>query len=436
MGAGAGGAGVILWGAVRWLLRALAVALVVVAGSWPLFSPPADQRGVWVTEGYGLVLDVGRWQFAALQAGDGYCLPYFSAPAHSLILGEAGGLSMARSGANLVVTVEGVANPITATRATALPAACSAPQAGAAASAQQTFDVFHAAMAAHYPFFDLHGVDWAARKTNLADGPDALWHAITAALAGLDDPHTYIYDGTRFFTAATAADWHDNIPAYRDTVRARGLIAIPDTGLEFAVLPDNIGYVFLRHTETNPGFLTAPETVATAAFEQVSDALQGTRAVIIDNRLNPGGFDTVALAYARFFTTEPQLAFTKRTRTGTGYTAPFDAVVQPIGSLTQPVYLLNSSFTASAAESLTLALKDLPHVTVSGERTRGALSDIMDLRLPNGWVLGLSHQRYFDAAGAQFEATGIPPDRADPFPRAAFDQGQDPQLDALVARLR
>ncbi|MBT8412308.1 MAG: S41 family peptidase [Octadecabacter sp.] len=436
MGEGAGGAGVIIWGALRWLLRAILITVFVIGASWPLFSPPADQRGVWVTEGYGLVLDVGRFEFSAYQVGNGYCLPYFHAPAHSLILGEAGGLSMARSGEALVLTVEGVANPITATRATALPATCTPPVPGAQATAQQIFDVFHAAMDAHYPFFDLYGIDWAERATTVGTAPDALWQAMTAALAGLNDPHTYIYNGSRFYSAASGPEWHDNVRAYTDVIRNRGLTAIPDTGIEYARLPGGIGYVFLRHTDTNPGLLTAPEDIAISAFEQVSDALQGTNAVIIDNRLNPGGSDTVALAFARFFTAAPQLAFTKQTRTLGGYTAPFEASVQPLGSLTQPVYLLNSSFTASAAEVLTLALKDQPQVTVLGEPTRGAFSDIMDLRLPNGWVLGLSHQEYFGADGVQYEGTGIAPDEATPFPWTAFDQGQDPQLDRLLARLR
>ena len=436
MGAGAGCTGVIIWGALRWLLRAVLITVFVIGASWPLFSPPADQRGVWVTEGYGLALDVGRFGFSAFQVGDGYCLPYFRAPAHSLILGEAGGLSMARSGEVLVLTVEGVANPITATQTTALPATCTPPMPGTEATAQQTFDVFHTAMATHYPFFDLFGLAWAERATTVGTAPDALWQAMTAALAGLNDPHTYVYDGARFYSAGTGPEWHDNIRAYTEVIRNRGLTGIPDTGIEYARLPDGIGYVFLRHTDTNPGLLTAPEDIATSAFEQVSDALQGTRAVIIDNRLNPGGSDTVALAFARFFTAAPQLAFTKQTRTTGGYTAPFEAVVNPIGSLTQPVYLLNSSFTASAAEVLTLALKDLPQVTVLGEPTRGAFSDIMDVRLPNGWMLGLSHQRYFGADGVQYETTGIAPDDATPFPWAAFDQGQDPQLDALLARLR
>ena len=426
----------IVWGSLRWLLRAVLITVFVIVASWPLFSPPADQRGVWVTDGYGLVLDVKRFRFSAYQMGDGYCLPYFRAPAHSLFLGEAGGLSMAGSDGALVLTVEGVANPITATQTTALPAACDPPVPGADATAQQTFDVFHAAMASHYPFFDLYGVDWANRHTAVGTAPDALWQAMTAALAGLDDPHTYVYDGARFYSAASQASWHDNIRDYTDVIRNRGLTAIPDTGIEYARLPGGIGYIFLRHTDTNPGLLTAPEDIAVSAFEQVSDALQGTNALIIDNRLNPGGSDTVALAFARFFTAAPQLAFSKQTRTTGGYTAPFEARVQPLGSLTQPVYLLNSGFTASAAEVLTLALQDLPQVTVIGEPTRGVFSDIMDLRLPNGWVLGLSHQRYFGADGAQYEGTGIVPDEASPFPWAAFDQGQDPQLDALLARLR
>lgn len=121
--------------------------------------------------------------------------------------------------------------------------------------------------------------------------------------------------------------------------------------------------------------------------------------------------------------------------TGTAYSAPFDHVLQPQGGpvLSQPVILLTGPLTASAAEIFTLAMRELPQVTVLGAPTAGALSDILDVSLPNGWTLGLSHQRYLDARGALFEATGIPPDLSRCVDLAGLATGRDSLLAEAIS---
>ncbi len=61
---------------------------------------------------------------------------------------------------------------------------------------------------------------------------------------------------------------------------------------------------------------------------------------------------------------------------------------------------------------MALSLRALPQVTHVGEPTRGALSDALEKRLPNGWVVQLSNETYLDAEGRHWEGRGIMPDRA------------------------
>ncbi len=75
----------------------------------------------------------------------------------------------------------------------------------------------------------------------------------------------------------------------------------------------------------------------------------------------------------------------------------------------RPVRLLTSRRTGSAAEILTLALSALPQVTRIGEPTLGILSDNLYKRLPNGWEVGLSNERYEAPGGELYEGRGIPP---------------------------
>ncbi len=75
-----------------------------------------------------------------------------------------------------------------------------------------------------------------------------------------------------------------------------------------------------------------------------------------------------------------------------------------------PVYVMTSNITVSAGEILTTSPRALPNVTHVGEPTRGALSDVLDRTLPNGWELSLSNEVYLDSNGAAWEGRGIQPE--------------------------
>lgn len=428
--------------ALIWMLRVFAIMIGVIVFSWPLFWPDADMRGTWRSEGYGMVVEIGRFGVRGYQETPVSCQPFFSAPAHTLVIAEAAQVSLSLQDGRLSLKEEGTVNPIFADRIDALPESCQGD--GTPAPDQATpgeiFDIAWSAMATHYPFFDLHGVDWQARHDQLSnvDRPADLWPAMIALLDGLDDGHIYLVDPVerRVFSPAERVPWADEAIAFREVVRTNQLGVISDTGLEYTVLDGNIGYVFLRHMGVNPGFATTEADMAERAFETVADALRGTRAIILDNRLNPGGSDTVSLAYASFFAAEPVTAFSKETRTATGYTQPFTATVMPrLPALTQPVYLLNSGYTASAAEIFSMALQELDQVTIIGDATSGALSDIMEITLANGWLLGFSHQIYRDASGNSLETIGIQPDIDRAFDAESFRRGVDSTLDAVVGMI-
>lgn len=429
----------ILRGALSWFLRAIFILLLLVVGTWPLFWPPADQRGVWRTEGSGLILEISRFQVRAYQVGTGYCLPYFSAPAHNLIIGEAADVVLSTQDGRLQIRTDTAIDAVEADPIGALPAECAPPTPASPAAPQAIYDMMWHAVEAHYAFAEGTATDWASQRETLGStsGEAALWDAMTTALATLEDPQVFLFDPETgdAFTGPPSTKWAPDVLLLRDAVRARGLTPIGDTGVEYAILEGNIGYVFLRHMGTNPGLLTTQADVALSAFAEVSDALADTDAIIIDNRLNPGGAETVALTYARYFTPEPVLAFTKETRTApSSFTPPREGRLNPIGTLSQPVYLLNSGFTASAAEIFTLALMDLPQVTVMGEPTSGRLSNMIDITLPNGWRLGLPHQRYLDARGVSYQGAGIPPEVALPFDATRLLSGEDALLREALAR--
>lgn len=141
------------------------------------------------------------------------------------------------------------------------------------------------------------------------------------------------------------------------------------------------------------------------------DKLQG---VIIDVRFNGGGDDKVSLAIASRFADKKRIGHYKKERKkGTAeYTNLKTIYIEPDGTkqFTGPLVLLTSDLTASAAEVFTMVIKELPGVTILGDHTNGIFSDMFDFKLPNGWLVTLSHQQYFSSKMDNYEGKGVEPD--------------------------
>ena len=52
----------------------------------------------------------------------------------------------------------------------------------------------------------------------------------------------------------------------------------------------------------------------------------------------------------------------------------------------------------------------LPNVTLIGNNTQGAFSDVKEVKLKNGWRLSLSNMRFVDLNKVNHEGEGIAPD--------------------------
>lgn len=186
--------------------------------------------------------------------------------------------------------------------------------------------------------------------------------------------------------------------------------------IQYGIVDADIGYIALVTLAGYSGGRPAdPERDLRVVNAVLEEALQGfrqagVRAVIIDLSVNYGGFDFVSRAIAERFASERTHAYTKyagdakdpiRTR----------VMLNPSQGtrFVGPVYVITSNITVSAGEILTMALRALPNVTHVGEATRGAMSDVLDRTLPNGWELALSNEVYLDSKGISWEGRGIRP---------------------------
>jgi carboxyl-terminal processing protease len=148
----------------------------------------------------------------------------------------------------------------------------------------------------------------------------------------------------------------------------------PETVWGVARMPNNIwDYILDRAKQIALVRVGSLGQGTAEELEQVLTELQaqGIRGLILDLRWNPGGFFNEAVAAARLFLGEEQIARIK-TRTGTmdrEYTGKRD-----VNFLNFPIVVLVNGETSGGAELIAAALQDNHRALVAGQRTLGKAS--------------------------------------------------------------
>ncbi|MEZ5946895.1 MAG: S41 family peptidase [Hyphomonas sp.] len=399
-------------------------------------------KGVWASEGYGWVADIGADQFRLYDRIGDFCASGED---------DAGALEdlnspydLRNDGEAFRLIFDDPAYKYTFDRLDALPVACGAEH---PAGPRDVFAVFDALFRTHYGFFDTRHVDWdalsAAARARIDDSmsDEALFGVLSETVAAVDDGHVSligVVDGERERGRSGQGKTNQRLTelalergveprSYINEWREAYKVEVAETLLQgqgvttgagwirYGMIGDDVGYLGFM---TMTGYAETDEEDSHEIIEAVMDdamaRFKDARAVIVDLSLNHGGEDTIGRRIARRFASEKTLAYSKFAADAPGaepqaaYLRPTDDMARFLG----PVYLVTSDHTVSAGEILTLSLRALPNVTHVGEATRGALSDILSKPLPNGWTLNLSNEIYLDADGRHWEGVGIPPEIA------------------------
>lgn len=91
--------------------------------------------------------------------------------------------------------------------------------------------------------------------------------------------------------------------------------------------------------------------------------------------------------------------------------------------------------TVSAGDVFAMIIKELPNVKNVGSNTRGIYSDMYGFTLPNGWLISLSNQRYYNNKMVCYEGTGTPVDIKVLNTRSNINEEHDPVLDTAIKEL-
>jgi carboxyl-terminal processing protease len=310
-----------------------------------------------------------------------------------------------------------------------------------------TFKTFANLMKKHYAFFDLYHINWDAlvkqHRANInQDTSDAfLYNTLSSMLVDINDAHlnlqaelkgtikVYRNGKSRYLRPALdkafqnqtqfdnakkfRANWYQT---YKSNIKNQLLSQQNNNDFDELIIWGSIGDVGYINILRMIGFSETGSTKdeveqAKLAMDHVMSKLKNSSAIIVDITANGGGEDEVSRMFASYFTKQPVLAYKKQIYSSDLPQQSFYIKPAKNHQFLGPTFLVTSDHSVSAAEIFTLAMRSIKNVTHLGETTRGALSDILDKELPNGWRLGLSNEIYFDSTGKSWESKGIPPQK-------------------------
>ena len=404
--------------------------------------------GVWVKPGYGLIFQLSNTEAKVFNINPAGCVQqqHFNGAVYQKIR-----QSLQLTGNGEQLTMQGDQQLLgTLKRQTNLPERCRQPSNGQTDSAVN-FEFFWQAMLAHYDFFSARGINWhdvyqqykplfanATKAQQLAyyqqiiqaildahlslfadDGaveisslaPKGLFAQVLMDEAGAADFDATLLSGVTLLQQQTAA-----------FLEAPGLQATSATdAIQYGRLPGNIGYIRVDRLDSLAGealpdlnlvslneLFKADVALARQAMQQVLTALADSNGLIVDLRFNLGGADPIALEIASHFNSQPERVIGAK---AAGGEKRRDILLASVAAPYQkPVRVLTGGITTSAAEVLALAFTALPQVDLIGEATQGAMSDVLSHQLPNGWLLQMSNESYWDLAGRLLEVQGVQPD--------------------------
>jgi peptidase S41-like protein/tricorn protease-like protein len=442
-------------------LRSIAGCIFLLTSLLP--PPPAKAQsadGLWLTDGYGLLLEVKGPKIKAFEITSLSCLPSWSAErdpflsdgSKTVFIGGRGtvtimpGSSDGRESMHLDFSV----STIGMRRVAIKPETCSEPIAD---TPQNNYAVFWQTFAEQYALFPQYRIDWTAVDHEYrplitsSTRPEELFQILAKMVDGFHNAHIDVraksirqeYWGYRPSDDILQSKHAETIARIIESKYVQGNIqTYCNKQLEYGMLRDFIGLLRIL------SFENYTKEALESALDQIFTGSSRLKGLIIDARINEGGSDLFGVEIASRLTRARYLAYSKVARNNVSgplhFTEP-EPVWVPGNS--QPgfsgnVVLLVGSDTLSAGETFAMALMNrTPRVIRVGDDTQGVFSDKLRRRLPNGWLFALPNEIYLTEEGQAFDVKGVPPDiRVQVFASQDVAQGRDRGIEKASELLR
>jgi hypothetical protein len=309
-----------------------------------------------------------------------------------------------------------------------------------------------------YPFFELRNVDWQHQydtyrsKVTSETGEGELFDIFCQMLDPLDDGHVELTakaSGDRkkryfnpeprpkFYKEFTNREIKQLFKTTEKTLVANGFGRPKETKAWMLHYCRSQAFGYIRILELEG----VKKRKLTDALDRIGRDFRELEGIIIDIRDMPGGDDSTAITIINRFCNRKRVAFHRKTKIGPGED-DFKKLktwhIEPQGEaqFTGPIALLTCDSVFSGGEAFALALKQLPYVTIIGDRTNGIFSYQLEKKLPNGWRYCLSYQIYFSPDMVCYEGRGVPVDIELLNKKADIENGTDPLITCALDVLR
>jgi len=263
-----------------------------------------------------------------------------------------------------------------------------------------------------------------------------LYNAITGLISNLDDNHVTLtpvnsnlqrYESGILGRMGTFTDFNLSVVQNNYLTQSKEYCST----IQYGKIGKNVGYIHISNITEGINFYEK-------ALNDILDYMKDTDGIIIDIRNNSGGIDKQSIYIAGRFTNESKSAFTFRLKNGTAhdsFTPFYEYTVKPEGDFQylNKVVLLTHRFTISAAETFTLSMARNDNVTIVGDTTSGAFSDMTTRELPNGWIYTISVGDWRDFKGESYEGIGYPPDVVIQNQSRDIENGKDEALETSIS---
>lgn len=305
-----------------------------------------------------------------------------------------------------------------------------------------------------YPFFELRNVDWKKQydtyrpKVTKKTSDGELFDIFCQILDPLNDGHIELrvkgggHQRTRHFSPEKTPRFHQEFTkreikqlfkTTEKTLISHGFGKPRETKawMLHYCRSHKFGYIRILELEG------IKKRSLTVALNKIARDFRSLKGIIIDIRDNPGGEDSIAITIINRFCDHKRVAFHRKTKIGPGkndFTPLKTWYLEPQGDVqfTGPIVLLTCDSVFSGGEAFALAIKQLPHVTILGDRTNGIFSYQLEKKLLNGWEYRLSYQVYLSADMVCYEGKGIPVDIKLLNKKADIENGIDPLITRAI----
>ena len=278
---------------------------------------------------------------------------------------------------------------------------------------QKALDELVKTLEERYSYHELRKLDWAKlwkahSQAVLASRSDRGWaSAAGKALEPTGDIHLSLQYGADWFVPAGRRSVD---PLYRDAQTRKKLAVMSpiERGFASGMTPDGIGYVLIE---------TWSKDLDVRGLEEALSKLRGSKAMVVDVRLNHGGDENLARGIAGWFVKGTVVYSKNRIRTGKGkegfsevYERKVTGNTEPERRFDGPIAVLISPYVMSSSESFVLMLEQAPDSTTVGVKTFGSSGNPKPHELSNGVTVLVPSWEDQLPDGTILEGRGIEPD--------------------------